>query len=415
MIVEVPAHFEVKQIKAPASKSYAQRAILAAALTEGKSEIINFGTSNDVEHIIQIAKQLGAEISRDGQRLSIKGHVYPLSNELNCGESGLGVRLTTAIAAALGGTFEITGEGSLLSRPMTQFEEILPKLGVEVISNEGQLPLKISGQLKGGNFEVDGSLSSQFLSGLLMALPLAEEDSWIQVNNLNSLPYIDMTVDVLNRFGIMIGVQENVYFVKGQQAYRADDFDVEGDWSGAAFWVVYGCISNGIIIENINMFSSQADAAIVEILDLCGGKYEWTDEGDLQVFSSEVQPFEADLTHCPDLFPPTVILAAAAQGKTILKGAHRLKHKESDRASVLQKEMSKLGLKIEIQEDEMIIHGQGYLSDGTIDSHNDHRIAMAGAIAAILTKNGVKIEDASAVSKSYPEFWSQIPQSERSS
>ena len=407
MNVKIPHIYSITEVTAPPSKSFAQRAILAATLAQQWSEIRNIGESDDVKHVLNTAKQLGAEIELIENGIRIKGSLSPIGTNLNCGESGLGTRLTIPIAAAIGGQFTISGEGSILSRPMDIFEEILPVMGVEISSNEGKLPIEIKGKLKGTNIEAEGSQSSQYFSGLLMALPIADGESWIKIHNITSGPYLNMTLDVLSMFGIMIPVQENVFYVKGNQRYQPAEFVVEGDWSGAAFWVVYGAISNPILIKDVNMFSSQADAAIVEILELAGGQFEWLDEG-LQVQPQALNPFEVDATDCPDLFPALVVLAASINGTSKIQGVNRLKHKESDRGVVLQQEFGKLGLLIELNEDEMVIHGRGTLNSGVIDSHNDHRIAMAAAIASKLTYDGIQITNAEAVSKSYPGFWDLI-------
>ena len=376
-------------------------------MSEQKSVITNIGDSDDVRHILSVAEQLGAQIVKTTNGVEITGTLMPRSNELNCGESGLGVRLTTCLASTFGRQFTITGEGSLMERPMDLFERLLPPLGVEIQTNEGKLPVQISGKLVGGNLETDGSLSSQFFSGLLMALPLCEEDSWLKINNLASAPYIDITLDVLSMFGIIIPSEENVFFIKGKQHYQPAEFNIEGDWSGAAFWIVYGAITNGILVKEINMFSSQADAAILEVMDLANCQYEWLDEG-LKVDPSSPDPFEIDLTQCPDLFPALVVMAASIEGISKIHGVNRLKHKESDRGIVLQKEFGKLGLKIDLKDDTMVIHGTGKLNSGTIDSNNDHRIAMAGAIAAVLTPEGIEVQFSEAVNKSYPRFWDLI-------
>lgn len=407
MNVQIPNNYKVQEVTAPASKSYAQRAILAATLSQQWSEIKNIGESDDVKHILDIAKQLGAEIEAFEDGVKIKGSLSPISNNLNCGESGLGTRMTIPIAAALGGGFTISGKGSLMNRPMDIFEEIFPAMGVEIKSNEGKLPIEIKGKLKGTKIEAEGSQSSQYFSGLLMALPLADGESWIKIHNITSGAYLDMTLDVLSMFGIMVPTQDNVFYIKGNQKYQPAEFRVEGDWSGAAFWVVYGAIANTILIKDVNMFSSQADLDIVAILELAGGKFDWLDEG-LSVSPVELSPFEVDATNCPDLFPALVVLAASINGTSKIQGVNRLKHKESDRGVVLQQEFGKLGLVIEIEEDLMLIHGTGKLNSGTIDSHNDHRIAMAGAIASTLTSEGIEVTNAEAVSKSYPGFWDLI-------
>lgn len=392
MNVFVPNNLNVKEIAIPPSKSFAQRALLGQLLSAQPVEVLNIGKSNDVQAIESIVQQL------------------PQTSNLNCGESGLGIRLTVPIAATFGKKYKITGSGSLLKRPMDQFESFLPALGTNCKTNYGFLPIEIEGALKGGEIEIDGTLSSQFLSGLLMALPKADQGSILKVKNLNSRPYIDITLEVLRFFQIKIENDNyEVFTIPGNQHYIPlnNRYVVEGDWSAAAFWIVYGAIHQNIRIQHINKNSCQADKAILTCLNLAGIDFHW-DQEDLVVNKGEVKPFEFDATDCPDLFPILTVLAAAAHGESIIKGANRLTHKESDRATVLIKEFSQLGLDIKKDDDLLIINGNGSLNNGTIDSNNDHRIAMAGAIAATLTEKGLMIQDAKAVNKSYPEFWNEI-------
>jgi 3-phosphoshikimate 1-carboxyvinyltransferase len=404
----IPNNTSISKVIAPASKSVAQRVILAAAMSKYLTTIKNTGSCDDVEHIKGIASQLGAEVSENDNTLVVTGHVNNVSRTLNCGESGLGIRLTTTIASTFGGNFTIIGNGSLLKRPLTQFADFLPKMGVETTFNDGCLPLKLSGQLLGGNYTVDGSLSSQYISGLLMALPLCNNDSNLQVKSPTSIPYIDITLDVLNTFGIKVEHDEKYenYIIKGNQNYqpKIETINIEGDWSGAAFWVVYGLIKGNVRIQNLNKTSTQADIAILEVVKLVGSNYSWNDS-ELHVTKNELNPFNFDATHCPDLFPILVTLAASINGTSTISGVNRLKHKESNRGLVLQNEFEKLALKIELNEDLMTIYGTGQLTDGKINSNNDHRIAMTAAIASLLTPNGINIVGAESVNKSSPEFW----------
>lgn len=406
MKATVPHNFVLKKVTAPASKSYAQRAILAATLSHGACDIINTGKSEDVKHILQISKQLGAEVEASENSVQIKGFVHDIQNQLNCGESGLGVRLVTPIAAVLHNSFNITGKGSLLSRSMNEFQNFLPELGVEIKSNEGFLPLELKGKMRGGIVTIDGSMSSQFLSGLLMAAPLADKVTTIHVKNPTSIPYIQMTLEILKNFGIKFQCNEDFtqFRIPSQQNYHCSNYLVEGDWSGAAFWVVYGAIAGGINIQGLNKTSSQADLAILQAITVSGGSFIWEND-ELIVSPHQAQPFEFNATQCPDLFPALVVLAAAANGTSKITGAKRLIHKESNRALVLKEEFGKLGLKIDLEEDTMYINGHGNLNPGEIHSHNDHRIAMSAAIAATLTDGDIQIIEAESVSKSYPEFW----------
>lgn len=406
MDVFIPNHTRIKSVVIPPSKSYAQRAIMGATLCRETTLLKSVGESADVQHLIHIAEQLGASVKQTGDELEITGFNAPVKSQLNVGESGLGVRLVTSIASVLHGNFKITGKGSLLRRPMSEFEAFLPQLGVTCITSDGFLPLELTGNAKGGTVELDGSLSSQYLSGLLMALPIAPQHSIINVHHLKSKPYIDITLDVLRSFNINIEHSNySTFKMEGNQRYQSPGiYTVEGDYSGASNWMVYGAINGTICIEGLNPNTVQGDSAMLDALKKAGVNYHWTAQT-LTVEKSTIHPFEFDANECPDLFPALVVLATAAKGKTVLKGVGRLTHKESNRATVLQKEFGRLGLKIELEGDEMHILGGGELKTGEIHSHNDHRIAMAGAIAAGLTRKGISILEAESVGKSYPDFW----------
>ncbi len=407
MIVFVPHHISVKKIAAPASKSHAQRVLLAAALSHQTIELINAGYADDTLNMMDSCIQLGAKISGNEHRLMIRGHQNPVKRHINVGESGLGVRLLTPVAATFGGEFHINGKGSLLKRPLGQFNDFLPQMGVDVNLKNNVLPITLKGKLKGGNYKIDGSLSSQYISGLLMALPLCEENSVLTIHCPTSKPYIDLTIDVLKHFDIEIIQKDNdVYLIKGRQVYKPVDkqFKIEGDWSGAAFWVVFGLIKGTITIDNLQQNSIQADKTILEVVKLVGGSFYWNGNR-LVINSDTLKPFQFNAENCPDLFPPLVVLAAAIKGKSVITGVKRLIYKESNRAEVLQKEFLKLGLNIQINNNDMIIEGKGHLHSGTILATNDHRIAMAGAMASQLTINGVTINNAECVNKSYPNFW----------
>lgn len=405
----VPAHIVKKQLCIAPSKSYAQRALLAAAFCKELVHINGIGKSEDVLGILKIVAQFGATITPTKSGIQIHGGKHALSQNLNCGESGLGVRLTTAFAAVLPGNFIISGTGSLLKRPMDDFETILPQLNVAIKSSAGYLPLELTRNAKGGVIKIDGSNSSQYLSGLLMALPLLKTDSQINVSNLNSIPYIDCTIAVLNDFGIKIEHSNyEIFKIKGNQTYtRKTTYKIEGDYSGASIWMVHGAINQGIQIEGLNEHSLQADKQMLNALAAAGISFQWKNSL-LNIQAGTVKPFYFDATHCPDLFPSLVVLAAAAYGISRIKGVSRLAFKESNRAIVLKEEFGKLGLKIENNEDEMIIYGTKRLKSNTIIAHNDHRIAMAGGIAATLSTDGITIDEAESVAKSYPNFWDEL-------
>ncbi|NPD45376.1 MULTISPECIES: 3-phosphoshikimate 1-carboxyvinyltransferase [unclassified Lentimicrobium] len=394
-------------VKAPSSKSYMQRAIAIALLADGETQISNADFSNDSMSILKVAEQLGAEVHISGDQVCILGKRDFKGKTLSAGESGLGIRTFTPIAALFPQTIKLTGEGSLLKRPINMVETPLRDLGVTVESHNGYLPLTVSGPLKGGVAEVDGSISSQVLTGLLIALPMAENDSLLKVNKLQSIPYIDMTLDILKAFGAQVE-QENyeTFKIKGSQKYKARNYKIEGDWSGAAFHLVAGAIAGEVDVKGLNPQSLQADRALLDALEKSGAKVEISEES-IKISKAPLQAFDFDATHCPDLFPPLVVLAAACKGETRITGVTRLYHKESNRALVLQQEMGKLGIKIKLDGDVMIIKG-GEISGGKIHSNNDHRIAMAGAIAALIASGPIEIEHAEAINKSYPGFFEDL-------
>lgn len=394
------------RVSANASKSAMQRAVAAAMLARGTSMIYNPGKSNDCLAALDVAGRLGAEVRYTGERIEITGHgPQPVSGEINCGESGLGIRMFTPIAALSDQPLTITGTGSLVSRPVSFFEEVLPQLGVRCETREGKPPLKIAGPLQPADITVDGSLSSQFLTGLLMAYGAAAEDCTITVRNLKSKPYIDLTLQLMAHFGVKVTHEQFERFHFGpRQAFRACDYTVEGDWSGAAFLLVAGAIAGQAEVDNLNIRSAQSDKAILQALESAGAKVM---RGMFTVLieSAPLRAFDFDATHCPDLFPPLVALAGNCEGTTRIRGVSRLTHKESDRGKTLQEEFAKLGVKITLRGDEMLVEGSAQIRGGEVHSRHDHRIAMACATAALRADGPVKILAAEAVNKSYPEFW----------
>ncbi len=286
-------------------------------------------------------------------------------------------------------------------------EEALGQLGVRCQSSGGFLPLTIHGPVKGGNLEINGSISSQLLTGLLMALPLAKKDSEIKVINLKSRPYIDMTIQVLKEFGISIENENyKLFHIPGNQRFKALNYRVESDWSGAAFLLVAGAINGNLIIEGLNTESKQSDMAIIEALRKAGAHIEIRNNN-VEVSRSELNGFEFDATESPDLFPPLAALASYCKGETIIKGVSRLEHKESNRAATLKGEFARLNVKIEINKDLMIIKGSK-VSGGSVSSHDDHRIAMAVSVAALGATGKVSVKDSQCVTKSYPEFYNDL-------
>jgi len=394
-------------VKAPPSKSMTQRAIAAAILADGQSQIINPSYCDDSLAAMSIAVSLGARVDPETDKVTITGSGELKERKLNCGESGLAIRMFSPVAALYDEEIVMTGGGSLKKRPMNMIGDALNQLGAQCTSTEGYLPLTIKGPLKGGYCEIDGSVSSQLLTGLLMSLPLTEVDSSIKVNNLKSRPYIDMTLSVLKEYGIEIfNDNYKLFRVNGRQKYRPVTFEVESDWSGGSFLLVAGAINGNLKISGLRTGSFQSDIAVLKALDQAGAKIKISDNV-IEVVKSELRAFELDATESPDLFPPLVALAAYCNGVSKIKGISRLKHKESDRAEALSEEFSKMGIKINTEDDYLFVTG-GTIKGARVNSHDDHRIAMAVAVAALGATDEVFIKDSHCVAKSYPRFFDDL-------
>ena len=413
MIVTIKPSVLTGSIGAPASKSSMQRACAAALLSEGASEIMNPGKSNDDRAALDVIQKLGARVvNNDDGSLTIHSQgVDPVEEEINCGESGLGIRMFTPIAALSNKRITITGMGSLYTRPMHFFDEIFPQLNIKIQSREGKLPLRIQGPLVPADIEVDGSLSSQFLTGLLMAYGASVTTPvTIKVNNLKSKPYIDLTLRVMESFGRKVShTNYELFHLKPQDKnYEPQIYTVEGDWSGAAFLLVAGAIAGKIEVKGLDLASTQADKEVMLALKDCECDLSLAEDFISVGPPAELKAFYFDATDCPDLFPPLVALAAYCNGTTIIKGVSRLAHKESNRGLTLQEEFGKMGIRIILQDDVMMIEGGTGLSGTTVHSRHDHRIAMACAVAALQADGEVVIEDAEAINKSYPDFYKHL-------
>ena len=413
---------------APASKSSMQRACAAAFLRAGETIVHHPGHSNDDKAGLGVIRDLGAEVTElpDGSlRIRSAGMDVdapadaPL--EVNCGESGLGLRMFAPIFALSGRTIRVKGEGSLLKRPMDFFDEIFPQLGVRVVSNGGKLPLEIQGPLQPRNIEIDGSLSSQFLTGLLFAYAAAgAQGVSIRVRDLKSKPYIDLTLQVMRCFGWEVENRDYAEFRFTAERKAGDpSYTVEGDWSGGAFLLVAGAIAGPIRIKGLDDWSTQADKAILQPLCDSGAVLEMGEDtilvgppdGSANMAGVQVPvltAFRFDATDCPDLFPPLVALAAYCVGTTEITGVSRLAHKESDRGLTLQEEFGKMGVRIGLEGDKMLVYGGQGVRGAVVHSRHDHRIAMACAVAALKADGAVVIEDAEAIEKSYPDFYTDL-------
>ena len=392
----------------PCSKSYAQRALAAALLAKGETILRNLDFCDDTLSAIRVIETLGAKVERlDERTVKVQGGLSPQSNSLNVGESGLATRMFTPIASLCDTPITIEGKGTLLHRPMHMMIEPLRKLGVDVRDGGGKLPVEVCGPIRGGEIEVDGSVSSQFLTGLLMALPLAEEDTTIAVENAVSKPYLDMTIDLASKFGVQISHNDyNEFYVEGSQTYEPADIVIEGDWSASAMLLVAGAIAGKVTLNNISQLSKQADVAICDALVRAGALV--TSEPDsITVEQRDLVGFEFDATQCPDLFPALAALAAAAEGESVIYGVHRLEHKESNRAETIASEYAKLGIEVDLDGDVMRIRG-GEIHSAEARSHHDHRIAMSLAISALRSDGEILIHDAECVAKSYPDFFEAL-------
>jgi len=410
---EIPATNTIKgKLNIPSSKSFAQRAIALAGLSQSSVFIRNLTNSNDVIAAQGIIQSMGAEFTRNNIELYLtKGisHKSVKAISINCKESGLSTRLFSAFSLLFDQTFHVDGEGSIMHRTMEMLIDGLKAFGKRIKSNDSKLPLVIEGEILNHTVEIDGNISSQFLTGLLIVAPFLKSDTQIKVLDLKSKSYIAMTIDLMLHFGLEVENKDfQVFNIRGNQSItKPINYKVEGDWSAASFMVIAGAIGGNVKLTGLSKSSRQGDKVILDAAKLAGANVKWENE-DLFIEKNNLVPFHFDATECPDLFPPLVVLAAYADGKSIIKGVNRLKHKESDRGLTLQQECLKIGVKIELEDDQMIIYGKGQPTiseEVTFSSHNDHRIAMAMTLFSIGAKKSIFIENPNAIDKSYPDFY----------
>ncbi len=404
-------------IQAPASKSSMQRACAAALIRKGKSIIYNPGRSEDDHAAIGIIQKLGAKVEMKEDECLMESAGFPIEGledvEVNCGESGLSARMFIPIISLLNSKVKIMGQGSLMSRPIDFYDQLLPALGVTIKSNKGKLPLTVKGPLQPRTISIDASMSSQFLTGLLFAYAAANaNDVSILVNDLKSKPYIDLTLSVMKAFGLKVPENKNFqeFYFNGatpSPELPTPSYTIEGDWSGGAFLLVAGAIAGPITVRGLDITSAQADKKILDALMSANAAVAIEAKG-IKVHPAEMNAFEFDATDSPDLFPPLVALAAYCKGSTRISGVNRLVHKESNRALTLWEEFGKMGVDIEVKDDWMTIHGGNGLKASDVYSHHDHRIAMACAVAALGSGGKTTIEQSGAVKKSYPGFFRDL-------
>ena len=436
-------------LEMPASKSFAQRAIIAAALAQGTSHLTGYSPCGDNESALAAARKLGARVTVNGSELEITG-IGAFENclsisEMPVGESGFLTRMIIPVLSAIAdGPVRVTGEKTLLGRPLAGAHDIMASFGVrlvpESIPEEGRkgdcfIPLTVKGPLVPGRADVSGKGGSQLISGLLAALPLAGNRSTVYVHDPRSIPYMFITVDVLRKFGIEIGSEMEggddflqtqdwtlctglTFKMRGQQHYRAADFRIEGDWSGAANFLVAGAIFGDVEVQGLDTQSLQADISIMDILMDAGASMSQLEgdtptTGPIHVARAPLCAFETDLNNCPDLFPIVAVLAAFCPGESRIRGVERLRHKETDRAAAIVDMLTQMGVPVQVDEDEMTIEGMALpqrlltgnlLKGGRYTSHADHRMVMALKVAALGADGPVDIDDTACVAKSFPGF-----------
>lgn len=417
MIINITKPVQGGTIRAIASKSQAHRLLICAALSENDSTVVCSETNNDIDATVRCLNALGARISYEGGAFQVCPIKGPIKGErlLDCGESGSTLRFLLPIACALGTDAAFKMSGRLPSRPLTPLYEELNARGC-AFSPQGANPLRQSGHLKGGLFTIPGNISSQYISGLLFALPLLSEESFIKITGeLESKPYVDMTIAAITAFGIVIEQGDHFYRIKGNQRYRSKQHvNVEGDWSNAAFWLCAGAISaaphagtidtNGITVTNLDQNSLQGDKSILPILERFGAHIEKNTDS-VTVRPGDLKGIAIDAGNIPDLVPVLAAVASVAEGQTTIYNAERLRIKESDRLKAVTETLRALGADIAETPDGLVISGKIRLDGGMVSSHHDHRIAMTAAIVSTVCVNGVTITDAEAVNKSYPGFF----------
>lgn len=412
MIAKISSSSLKGTVTAPGSKSTMQRACALALLNDGVTQIHNAGESNDEIAAMNIVRAAGADVQIKQDRVVIiRGTgVIKASRIVDCQESGLSLRMFTPILALSKHHVSISGSGSLLTRPVSLFDITFPVLNVTIKSNNGHLPLEIQGPLVPTDIHVDGSLSSQYLTGLLFSFAKAVvRPVIIHVANLKSKPYIDLSLQMLELFGYSI-INENYqrFTVLPVQHESVDRiYNNEGDWSGASFLIVAGVISGEVNIQGLSSESLQADKAILKVLSLCGATFTFKDNMLRAGKTDLLTAFNFDATDCPDLFPPLVALAANCHGTSVIKGVSRLKAKESDRAKSLIDIFTKMGIEVSVNADKMMITG-GRINGAVVDGHHDHRIVMAAAVAGLNAVDTIQINGADAIDKSYPAFFDHL-------
>ncbi|MGA9753772.1 MAG: 3-phosphoshikimate 1-carboxyvinyltransferase [Desulfobaccales bacterium] len=394
----------------PGSKSYTHRALMAAALAAGESVLTNALTAEDTELTAQALAQLGAGLDWQGSTIRVTGRAgrwLPVPLPIYLGNSGTSMRFLTALAALGEGEYLLTGTERLCQRPLGELLTALGQIGVKAASEKGDgcPPVRVVGGLTGGRAQLSGSISSQYLSALLFIGPLAPKGLEIDITgDLVSRPYVDLTLEVLSDFGITYYREGYRFFqLPGGQGYLPQDYEIEADASSASyFWAAAALTGGRVTITNLSLESSQGDAAFPKVLERLGCAIESTPAG-LTVTGGPLKGVTVDMATMPDLVPTLAVLAAFAQGDTVITGVAHLRHKESDRLAAVAAELAKLGIEARETEDGLVIRG-GAPRGAVIHTYNDHRLAMSFAVAG-LKAAGMRIADPDCVAKSFPDFW----------
>jgi len=406
--IKITPHRLEGSLSAITSKSDAHRALICASLADSETTIKIDNTSKDIEATVSCIEQMGGKVKRDGNLFIItpisKDRISPV---LDCNESGSTLRFLFPVANLVCTNPTFIGKGRLPKRPLSPLREEMESHGCKIVGD--MLPVTTEGRLRGGIYKLEGNISSQFISGLLFALPLCDKDSKIILTTpLESKGYVNMTLRTLEIFGIEVKVSENEYIIKGNQKYVSPkQLIAEGDWSNSAFWLCAGAINGEVDIDNLNFDSCQDDKQIIPILESFGAEVI-KNKNSAHVKKGKLKKIQLDCTDIPDLVPIISAVASVADGETVLTGVKRLRIKESDRLKAVTDTLLKLGADVFATDSSLTIKGKAALNGGKVDGYNDHRIVMMAAIASAVCREDVTICGAEAVEKSYPEFFNHF-------
>lgn len=405
MKVEVTSRKVLGSIKVPSSKSSAHRALICASLAKNQKSIItNLDISDDINATINALSSLGASIKIEGNNAIVIGTNLEIKDEciFDAHESGSTLRFLIPLCANLSKKAIIKGSSKLLSRPLGVYQDIMHK-GLKVNDNY----LELNYEFKAQKYVINGDISSQFISGLLFLLPLLDKDSIIEITKpYESKSYVELTIDMLKKYGIEIESNDNVIYIKGNQEYKSFDYEVEGDYSQAAFFLVLGALNNDLTLTGLNVSSLQGDKEIINILEKMGANIK-NENNDITIRKSDLKGIDIDLANCPDLGPILMAIAPFCQGVTHLTNVKRLRLKESDRIKAMSQELKKFNVKVREEENDVYISKTNIkVLDNQIYSHNDHRIAMSMVVFVTALENEkIVLEQAECINKSYPNFY----------